>query len=83
MKTTKRTYVLPAETLESFEQRVASGQRSAVIAELLREWGERQQREQRRREIIEGMPGRWRTLYQEIEREYHPLEEEVQVALDA
>lgn len=72
----KRTYTLPADTLEQFEQVVAAGQRSAVIAELLREWLDRQRREQLRREIIEGCR-EMAEVYLETEREYHPLEEEV------
>lgn len=76
----KRTYTLPSDTLEQFEQVVVSGQRSAVIAKLLREWLDRQRREQLRREIIEGCR-EMADVYLETEREYHPLEEEVQRGL--
>ena len=82
MKLLKRTYALPPDTLERFEQVVAPGRRSAVIAELLREWIEERQREALRREVIEGCRD-MAELYLEVEREYHPLEEEVQRALDA
>jgi hypothetical protein len=77
----KRTYALPPETLTEFEQAVAPGKRSAVIAGLLRDWLAEQQRQQLRRQVLEGcreMSG----AYLEIERAYHPLEEEVQHAFD-
>jgi metal-responsive CopG/Arc/MetJ family transcriptional regulator len=81
MQLLRRTYSLPPETVDQFEQAVEPGQRSAVIADLLREWLERQRREQLRREVIEGCR-EMAELYLEIEREYHPLEEEVHRALD-
>jgi hypothetical protein len=82
MRRLKRTYVLPPETLAEFEQKVGAGKRGAVIADLLRDWLERQRREQLRREVIEGCR-EMGSIYQEIEREYHPLEEEVHRALDS
>jgi metal-responsive CopG/Arc/MetJ family transcriptional regulator len=81
MRLLKRTYALPPETLARFEEAVRPGKRSAVIADLLREWLEAQRREQLRREVIEGCREMAET-YLEIEREYHPLEEEVHRALD-
>jgi metal-responsive CopG/Arc/MetJ family transcriptional regulator len=72
----KRTYALPQETLEEFEQTVSTGKRSAVIAELMQEWVARQHREQLRREVIEGCR-EMADVYLAVEREYHPLEEEV------
>ena len=77
----KRTYALPAETLAQFEQAVVIGKRSAVISDLLREWLDQQRRESLRREIIEGCQA-MADVYLEIEQAYHPLEEEVQYALD-
>ena len=77
----KRTYALPAETLAQFEQAVVTGKRSAVISDLLREWLDQQRRESLRREIIEGCRA-MADVYLEIEQAYHPLEEEVQYALD-
>ena len=41
MQTLKRTYALPKETLEQFEQTVTSGQRSATLALLIEKWLER------------------------------------------
>jgi len=81
MRLLKRTYTLPPDTLEQFEQVVAAGQRSAVVTELLREWLDRQRREQLRREIIDGCR-EMADVYLETEREYHPLEEEVHRGLD-
>jgi hypothetical protein len=77
----KRTYALPPETIEQFEQTVAPGQRSAVIAELLRGWLETRRREQLRREVIEGCHA-MAEIYLQTEQEYHPLEEEVHRALE-
>ena len=72
----KSTYSLPSETLEQFEQVVAPGKRSTIVAQLLREWVENQRREGLTREVIEGCR-EMADLYRQIEREYHPLEEEV------
>ncbi|HKI36605.1 MAG TPA: hypothetical protein VKA46_32410 [Gemmataceae bacterium] len=77
----KRTYALPQQTLEEFERTTAPGKRSALVAELLREWLERQKRDRLRKEVIEGCR-EMADVYLEIEREYHPLEEEVERALD-
>ena len=82
MRLPKRTYVLPPDILQQFEQAVAAGKRSAVIAELLHEWLDKQRQEQLRRDVIEGCR-EMANVYLEIEREYHPLEEEVHRGLDA
>jgi hypothetical protein len=73
----KRTYALPAETLDAFEDAVAPGGRSAVVAKILHEWVEERHREKLRQEIIEGCR-EMADEYIRIEREFHPLEEEVQ-----
>lgn len=78
----KRTYVLPPDTLQQFEQEVSSGKRSAIIAELLREWLDKRQRDQLRHDVIEGCR-EMGEIYLEIEQEYHPLEEEINRGLDA
>jgi hypothetical protein len=77
----KRTYALPQQTLEAFERTTAPGKRSALVAELMREWLERQRRERLRQEVIEGCRD-MADVYLAIEREFHPLEEEVERALD-
>jgi hypothetical protein len=45
MRLLKRTYALPPDILQQFEQTVAAGQRSAVIAALLYEWLDTQRQE--------------------------------------
>jgi hypothetical protein len=82
MRLKKRTYALPLETIARFEERVEAGRRSAVVAHLLRDWLAEQERLRLRQEIIKGCRD-MADLYLEIEREYHPLEEEVHRALDA
>jgi metal-responsive CopG/Arc/MetJ family transcriptional regulator len=82
MRLVKRTYVLPPGTLEEFERNVGAGERSAVVAQLLRDWLARRQREQLRQALIEGCR-EMAEVYREVEREYHPLEEEVQHALES
>src|SRR5437762_3137273 len=81
MRLAKRTYVLPPETVEDFERAVGPGERSAMIARLVQGWLESRRRDQLRRAIIEGCRD-LADIYREIEREYHPLEEEVQYALE-
>lgn len=81
MRTLKRTYVLPPDTLEQFEREVSPGKRSAVIAGLLREWLDSQRRDRLRREVLEGCR-EMMDVYLEVEQEYHPLDEEVHRALD-
>jgi metal-responsive CopG/Arc/MetJ family transcriptional regulator len=82
MGTMKRTYQLPSETLTEFERTVSPQQRNKVIAQLVRDWLDNRNKESLRRAVIEGCR-EMADLYLEIEREYHPLEEEVQHALEA
>lgn len=77
----KRTYTLPPETVEAFKDAVDAGRRSAVVAALLDDWLEQKRREELRRAVIEGCR-QMADVYLEIEREYHPLEEEVRRALE-
>src|SRR6266566_1301611 len=81
MRLVKRTYVLPPRILKEFEGTVSTGERSAIIAQLLEDWLERRKREQLRQAIIEGCR-EMAEVYREVEREYHPLEEEVLHALE-
>lgn len=82
MRTLKRTYTLPAETIREFERSVSTGERSAAITRLLNEWLEARKREALRREIVEGCR-EMADVYLEIEKEFHPLEEEVDRGFDA
>ena len=80
MRLKKRTYALPPETVEEFDKAVQPGKRSAVVAHLMHSWLDEQRRERLRQEVIEGCQD-MADVYLEIEREYHPLEEEVARAL--
>ncbi len=73
----KRTYALPADLVEQFERAVTSGRRSRAVGDALREWLEARRREELRREVIVGCRD-MADVYEEIEREFHPLEEEVE-----
>jgi len=79
----KRTYGLPADAVESFEKDVPPGDRSAVVADLIRHWLAEKRRRKLREAVDEGCR-EMAELYLEIEKEYHPLEEEIhrQTALD-
>jgi hypothetical protein len=77
----KRTYSLPQPTIEKFEKAVDHGERSGVVARLLREWLDQRERDRLRREVIEGCRD-MADVYLAIEQEFHPLEEEVQHAID-
>ena len=81
MSTTKRTYSLVRETAEDFEAAVPAGKRSAVVGEALRSWLDEKRMEALRRDVVDGCL-EMADVYREIEREYHPLEEEVMSGLD-
>ena len=82
MYTTKRTYSLVRETVDDFEAEVPAGERSSVVSEALRDWLETRRRQALRRDVIEGCR-EMADVYQEIEKAYRPLEEEVHRALEA
>ncbi len=81
MGSVKRTYVLPPDLLEQFEGEVKPGQRSAVIAELLRRWLRERSRRRIRAQVIEGCHEMAEVML-EIERGISPLDEEIDRALD-
>ena len=76
MRSLKRTYALPEDTIIRFEKRVGAGKRSAVLAELMENWLGQTERKKLREEIIQGCR-QMADVYLEVEREYHSLEEEV------
>ncbi len=82
MRLLKRTYSLPRDTLSKFEETVVPGKRSAVVATLLTDWIVERQRAALRQDIIEGCEAMAET-YLEMEKEFHPLEEEVHRGFDA
>jgi len=75
----KRTYTLPQEVVEPFEDAVPAGRRSALVAELMAGWLERRRQERLRREIVEGCR-EMAAEYLAVEGEFHTLEEEVEQA---
>jgi metal-responsive CopG/Arc/MetJ family transcriptional regulator len=74
----KRTYAIPQQILDEFERVTAPSERSALVAEMMREWLDQQQL---RQEVIEGCCD-MADVYLATEREFHPLEEEVERASD-
>ena len=76
MRLLKRTYTLPPDTVQQFERAVDSGARSHVLAQILDSWLEEKRRAELRTAIDEGCREMW-DEYLQIEREFHPLEEEV------
>lgn len=81
MGSIKRTYVLPPDLLERFEGEVEPGRRSAVIAALLRQWLDQRRRRLLQAQVIEGCHEMAEVML-EIEREWSPLDEEMDHALD-
>jgi metal-responsive CopG/Arc/MetJ family transcriptional regulator len=76
VKLAKRTYSLPPDLVQRFETRLAPGDRSRFLAKLIEEWLAERERDELRRQVIEGcveMGG----LYQEIEREWAGVSDEV------
>lgn len=71
----KRTFVLPEEVLRPFEETVGRGQRSALVATLIRDWTDEQRRLGLHQAIISGCR-EMASEYIEQERAYHLLEEE-------
>jgi oligoendopeptidase F len=80
MQTLKRTYALPPETVIRFEEVVESGQRSAIVATLLDQWIKEKEREALQQRIIESCAD-MADEYQEIEREFLAIDEELHRAL--
>ena len=68
MRWPKRTFALPSDILQRFEQTVTAGKRSTVIAELLHEWLDKQRQEQLRRDLIQGCR-KMADVYLEIEQD--------------
>lgn len=81
MHQTKRTYALPASTLSLFEATVPVGERSRVVGELIQQWISEKERADLRARVIEGCLD-MDDVSLELERDFHPLEEEVHRAVD-
>jgi hypothetical protein len=54
MRLSKRTYSLPPDLVQRFEERLAPGERSRFLAKLLEDWLVEREREELRRQVIEG-----------------------------
>jgi len=78
----KRTYSLPAETINRLEREVGSGDRSRAVAEAIHAWLEVRHRERLRREVIAGCREMAET-YRATSAEFAPLEDEAELHLDA
>ncbi len=80
VKVIKRTYSLTEPLWRRFEEIVPKRERSRVITELVSRWIEEKERERLRKEILEGCQ-EMAEVYMEVEKEFHPLEEEVEGTL--
>ena len=76
VKLAKRTYTLPSDVIERFEQVLPPGDRSAFLAKLIREWLAEKEREELRRQVIEGCT-EMQSLYAEIDRDWASAADEV------
>ena len=76
MTMAKRTYSLPAETMERFESQIAPGKRSAKVIELIEAWSIEQHRLSIRESVAAGCKDMWDD-YLEIANVWEPLDREV------
>ena len=76
MSLAKRTYSLPPEVVAKFENRIAAGDRSSLLAQLIRSWVEEREREELRQRIVEGCK-EMASVYQEVDREWASTSDEV------
>jgi hypothetical protein len=76
MQLQKRTYSIEQNILKAFESAVASGTRSGVVTDLIRNYLSDKEREEIRMALITGLP-EMKDLYLEESKAWYPLEEEV------
>jgi metal-responsive CopG/Arc/MetJ family transcriptional regulator len=69
MSLAKRTYSLPQNLVQRFEQRLNPGERSSFLARLIEEWLAEQEREELRHQVIEGCR-KMSALYRAVDREW-------------
>lgn len=84
MKTAvKKTYLLPSDVVAEFERHAAPGKRGVAVAEALRHWTAEKKRQELRQQIEESFndPENM-ALYEQIEREWAPLSDEVWAQID-
>lgn len=75
----KRTYAIPEDVAKDFESSIPAGKRSAVLVELMSEWIEKGKLDALRKNVIAGCLD-MDDVQLELERDFHPLEEEVAYA---
>jgi len=75
-KLAKRTYSLPYDLVERFEKSLPAGDRSAFLARLIGEWLAEREREELRRQVVEGCR-EMADLYSEIDQEWGHVAEEI------
>ena len=73
----KKTYSLPKYLVQEFENNTKKRERSKIISKLVEEWIDRKKKERLRKQIMAGCR-EMSNLYLEIEKEYYPLEVEVE-----
>jgi hypothetical protein len=71
----KRTYALPAGTINRFEQEVDPGRRSGVIAGLIDHYLEQKRREALRADIEEGLR-EMADIYRQVQAEFDAVDAE-------
>jgi metal-responsive CopG/Arc/MetJ family transcriptional regulator len=76
VKLAKRTYSLPSDLVQRFEELLAPGERSRFLAKLMAEWLARRERDELRRQVIEGC-NEIAGLYREIDQEWNHVSDEV------
>lgn len=76
MNLAKRTYTLPPSLLERYEQQLAPGQRSKIIAQLMEDWLAERERAELRSQVIEGCK-QMASLYLEVDQEWNNSADEI------
>ena len=77
----KKTYSLPKHLVREFENNTKKRERSKIISMLVEEWIDHKEKERLRKQIMAGCR-EMSSLYLEIEKEYYPLEVEVEGLLN-
>ena len=76
MRLEKRTYTLPPDILQKFEEQLPPGERSRSLAKIMEEWLAEREREELRALIVEGCEEMW-DEYLKIDREWSSASDEV------
>ena len=76
MRLAKRTYSLPFDLIQRFEEQLTPGERSRFVAKLIDDWLSARERERLRREVIDGCR-EMAELYRAIDAEWNDAADEV------